>query len=157
MNTYGIYIPLILCILSLCIIKLKCFETRSGYIKYAINFDIAYSVLLLISFSYQYITYSETICEYSHDCHEGLDDTLRAEIYHYKTNGKCNEMSHEVVSFYENNYESNEECETSQFGCCLLPVYCQTAITNGLSYSFFNQAETSPKRISSGISKASIL
>jgi len=143
MNTYEIYIPLILCIMSLCIIKLKCFETRSDYIKFVIDFDIAYSVFLLMLFSYHYTTYSETVCEYPNDCHEGLNDTLRAEIYHYKTTGKCNELSHEVDSFYENNIESDEECETSSFGCCLLPVYCQTAIMNGLSYSSFSQTYSS--------------
>jgi len=100
------------------------------------NVSIISIILLTLIYVIDIFTMDKETCHFTRWCHEGIDDQIIPAFYFYQMN-ECPRFNSWLTDYYSDS-DSNDECETSKYGCCeVSAIDCDAAYSEGDTYSFY--------------------
>jgi hypothetical protein len=115
-----------------CLDNLFTNENNSFYRK----FSICSLLIIILIYVIDIFTMDKETCLFARWCHEGIDNQIIPSFYFYQMN-ECPRYSSWLTYDYSDS-DRNDECETSEYGCCEVSnIECDAAYREGDTYSFY--------------------
>ena len=111
--------------------------TKENIVFYR-NFSIISLLILVLIYVIDVSTMDKETCHFARWCHEGIDNQIIPSFYFYQMN-ECPRYNSWLTYYYSDaNSNHNDECESSEYGCCeVSEIECDVAYREGDTYSFY--------------------
>jgi hypothetical protein len=102
------------------------------------DFSIISVLAISLIFAFDVYTMGKDTCHFARWCHEGIDNQIIPSFYFYQMN-ECPRVNSWLGADYsDSDMNHNDNCETSEYGCCeVLDIDCDAAYSDDDNYSFY--------------------
>jgi hypothetical protein len=133
------YIIVILALLTISIIVHKCMNkftkihsdlNKQFYITFIVIFSIGTALYIFIH------SENADVCKYPRNCYEGINNTIITQDYYYQMN-ECPREYTWLTYYYSKINLYDEECNTSEWGCCTVNKGIKCSDFVDYTYSYY--------------------